>query len=167
MVDQVETIQVLATIPWFVDLTPRQKETLAQISGFRSLEPGETLFCEGDREDCLYVLLEGQLSVEMKVPTRGQVQFLIAEPLDVLGWSTLTPVVRQRTATVRALQPSRLLAVEGEALRDLCELDHDLGYLIMRRLANIVASRLLTTRLLLLDVILQTSHEISQNQVMY
>jgi hypothetical protein len=34
----------------------------------------------------------------------------------------------------------------------MCEEDHDFGYYVMRRLANLVAGRLLTTRLQLLDM---------------
>ena len=37
-------------------------------------------------------------------------------------------------------------------LKELCDQDHDLGYMVMRRLANIVASRLLISRLQLLDI---------------
>jgi hypothetical protein len=34
----------------------------------------------------------------------------------------------------------------------MCETDHDLGYVVMRRLANVIAGRLLVTRLQLLDM---------------
>ena len=76
-------------------------------------------------------------------------------PLDVVGWSSLTPVVRQRISTVRALQPTRLLVLESDSLRRICDEDHDLGYIIMRRVANVVASRLLTMRLHMLETLVQ------------
>jgi CRP/FNR family cyclic AMP-dependent transcriptional regulator len=37
-------------------------------------------------------------------------------------------------------------------LRKMCDDDHDFGYFVMRRLANVVAGRLMTTRLQLLDM---------------
>src|SRR5574338_19084 len=40
----------------------------------------------------------------------------------------------------------------AQDLRDVCDQDHELGYVIMRRLANIVASRLMISRLQLLDI---------------
>ena len=67
----------------------------------------------------------------------------------------VTPIVRQRTASAVALKDSILLALDGDGLRALCEADHDLGYIFMRRISNIVASRLLATRLQLYDLILQ------------
>jgi hypothetical protein len=52
-------------------------------------------------------------------------------------------------------------AIQAKALYALCEEDHDLGYLIMKRISNVVASRLLTTRLQLLDMI---AHPTIENQ---
>jgi hypothetical protein len=44
-------------------------------------------------------------------------------------------------------------------LRQFCEEDHELGYIVMRRMANVVASRLLMTRLQLLDMFADPSGE--------
>lgn len=158
---------LLSSIPWFHELTETQQEKLCKIATLKRMAVGDVLFNEGDREDCVYVLLEGRLAVEMWVSTRGKEHICFAEPLDILGWSSLTPVVRQRTATATAVQPCQLLCIDGETLRQLCESDHDLGYLIMRRIANVVASNLLTTRLALMDIILQTSHDVSRQQVSF
>jgi hypothetical protein len=49
--------------------------------------------------------------------------------------------------------------MNGEALRIMCDEDHDLGYIITRRLVNIIASHMLTTRLHLYDIIVQGSQE--------
>lgn len=146
----------LHRIPWFVDLPQEKIERLASIAAIHDMEPGDYLFKEGDREDYLFILLEGQVVLEMEVPTRGQVAVYTAESLDVIGWSSMTPIVRQRTASVRATQPSLLVALNNKLLMQLCDEDHELGYLIMRRLANIVANRFLTTRLCLLDIIANT-----------
>jgi CRP/FNR family cyclic AMP-dependent transcriptional regulator len=63
--------------------------------------------------------------------------------------------VRQRTAGAAAVLDSFIVGFDAEKLRQLCEADHNLGYLVMRRLANIVASRLMVTRLQLLDMFAQ------------
>lgn len=143
----------LRRIPWFVDLTQAQLDCLGGIATLHELEEGAVLFKEGDREDYLYVLLEGQAVLEVEVPTRGQVPVYTAEALDILGWSSMTPIVRQRTASVRATKPCLLLGLNSKLLQQMCEEDHELGYIIMKRLANVVANRLLTTRLCLLDMI--------------
>jgi len=86
-----------------------------------------------------------------------------AEPMDVVGWSSVTPVVRRRTAGAQAVLPSCLARLDAAGLRKLCEEDHDLGYIVMRRMANVVASRLLTTRLQLLDMFANPKAEGASN----
>lgn len=152
-------VALLKSIPWFIELSQRQLETLASLAHERYLAPGEVLFQEGDQPDFLYLVLDGRASVEINVPGHGSIRILQAEPLDILGWSVLTPVVRQRTTTVRALTPMRVLALEGKALQKQCELDSHLGYVISRRLANVVASQLLVTRLHLMEILMNSSRE--------
>ena len=145
--------KTLRRIPWFVDLTQSQLDRLASVTLLHEMELDDILFHEGDREDYLYVLLEGQIVLEVEAPTRGVVSVYTAEALDIIGWSSMTPIVRQRTACARATQHCILLGFNSKLLQQLCDEDHELGYIIMRRLANVVASRLLTTRLCLLDMI--------------
>lgn len=155
MLGQSSFTETLQTIPWFLELKPYQLERLASVVSYRTIAAGEELFLEGERDQVVYVLLEGQIDIEIYVPGHEPVCIFTAEPLDIIGWSAMTPVVRQRTATARAVAPCRLLAFEGEQLHHLCEQDHDIGYIIMRRLSNVVASRLLTTRLHLYDLLVQ------------
>ncbi len=158
-------IEEIRNIPWFNELTPTQVERLASISTIHSSQPGEELFREGDRVDNLYIILTGKIVLENYIPSLGKQIINAGEPLDVIGWSCLTPVVRQRTATARVCQPSRLLSINGEALSQLSEEDHDLGFLIMRRVANIVASQFLSTRLHLYDIIRNSSHSLAQSNL--
>jgi CRP/FNR family transcriptional regulator, cyclic AMP receptor protein len=159
MYPNADLLQTIRHLPWFTGLTQFQLEQMASIASLQHLETGEILFKEGDRDDSLYVLLEGQVALEIEVPTRGRVAFFNAEMLDIIGWSSLTPVVRQRTAQARAKKASLLLGFNSKLLEQLCEEDHEIGYIVMRRLANVVANRLLTTRLCLLDMIVQTVHQ--------
>jgi CRP/FNR family transcriptional regulator, cyclic AMP receptor protein len=160
MLYQADLMSILQTIPWFLELKGDSLQRLVAIAELRQVGVDCDLFREGEKVDFLYVILEGQIAIEIFVPSRGRVRIFTAEPLDVIGWSSLTPVVRQRTASARALKPSRVLAFHAGALRRLCDEDHDLGYVIMRRIANVTASRLLTTRLQLLDIIVHPTQEI-------
>ncbi|HLE13136.1 MAG TPA: cyclic nucleotide-binding domain-containing protein [Anaerolineales bacterium] len=145
-----ELTSSLQLIPCFRDLEPFQIDRLQQISSLRYVQPGDILFQEGDPEDYLYFVLEGQMAIEMTVPGEGKALMATAEPFDLIGWSSVTPIIRQRTASARAVVNSCLLAVESNKLRQLCEEDHELGYIVMRHLANVIAARLLVTRLQLL-----------------
>lgn len=143
----------IQSIPWFNELNSVQIDRLAKIAHLYQAQAGEELFHEGDRVDQLYVILSGQVLLENYIPTVGNHVMSMAEPLDVIGWSCLTPVVRQRMATARVKSPALLITIKGESLIGLCEEDTGLGYIIMRRIANIIASQYLNARLHLFEII--------------
>lgn len=150
-----ELQHILHTIPWFLELSDNQIESLASIVNIRRIHQGDILFREGDSEGNLYILLDGEIDLDIQIPGREKVSIFKAEPLDIIGWSSLTPMVRQRTASAQALQDSDCLEFNSDALMLLCEDDPKLGYVIMKRISNLAASRLLTTRIQLMDQILK------------
>jgi CRP-like cAMP-binding protein len=152
MDDQTDVMQELGKIPWFQELRPRYLQTITAIAHLRNVKIGEVLFREGDKEGYVYIVIQGRIALDIFVPHRGKVRIYTAEPWDVFGWSSLTSSVRGRTAGAMCIMDGLVIAIDAEKLRQACEEDHDLGYVVMRRLANIVASRLLVTRLQLLDM---------------
>ena len=155
MIEKADIRPTLQSIPWLMDLSKEQIQKLEKISGFRYLEEGEYLYKEGDNYNLLYIVSEGQLGIEIYVPGHGQVRLYTAEPLDVVGWDSLTPVARHRITTISALKKSNLIYFNGVALDELCESDKELGYVIMRRLSNIIATRMLAMRIKLIDLFMK------------
>jgi CRP-like cAMP-binding protein len=153
MLNQAELTSAIKSIPWFLELNSENLQRLTSIADVRSYQTDEVLFSEGEQHGNLYIVIEGKVQIESFVPGYGSLPIFTAESLDVVGWSSLTPVVRQKTGTARVTETAKLLVFDAEQLMELCEEDCDLGFLIMRRLANIVASRLLTHRLHLLELI--------------
>ena len=155
-----EVLGELRKIPWFQELKEEHVRKIAEMSTIRPLKTGDILFREGDRQESVYIVLQGRVGLEMFVPHRGKVRFYTAETWEIFGWSSVTPNIRQRTASAVAVVDSVVLRVNAEQLFRACDEDHDLGYLVMRRLANVVAARLLVTRLQLLDMFAnpETSH---------
>ncbi len=147
-----EIIEELRKIPWFQELREEHVARIASISNVHHFHAGEVLFREGDKQESVYLMLEGRVALELFVPHRGKVRIYTAEPWEIFGWSSVTPNIRQRTAGATAVIDSRIIRINAEKLRAACDEDHDLGYLVMRRLANVVASRLQITRLQLLDM---------------
>jgi CRP/FNR family cyclic AMP-dependent transcriptional regulator len=149
---QQELIAALQSIPWFQELSDQHFDLICSITHLVDVDQDTTIFSEGDKEENLYIVLEGRVAVELFSSVQGKIRIYTAEPLEVIGWSSVTPVVRQRTASARAVLDSRLAAVDGRELRKLCDQDCELGYIIMRRIANVIAGRLMITRLQLLDL---------------
>jgi len=155
MFDQADLFDTLHNLPWFMELPADQIDKLASISRLYQLSAGEVLFQEFDKSDYMYFLLEGEVELNIQVPSCGQIAIYDAQPLDVIGWDQLTPVIRQRFGSARAKQSSLLIAMNAEALRKLCDEDHEIGLVVYRRLANVVASRMLNIRLVLSDALIK------------
>ena len=147
-----EVLEELRKIPWFQELREDHIRKIASISRIRPMKAGEVIFREGDTHESVYIVLQGRVGLEMFVPHRGRVRFYTAETWELFGWSSVTPNVHLRTAGATAVLDGALLKVDAAKLDEACEQDHDLGYLVMRRLSRVVASRLQVTRLQLLDM---------------
>lgn len=155
----------LKSIPWFHDLPEEKINALAGTARFCDIAAGAWLFKEGTRTDTLYILLDGQLVLESFVPSRGSVCMVQAEPLDIIGWSCVTPVVREQTCGAKAISNCHLVCFDAAKLLTACDADPELGYLVMRRLCNVIASHYLTIRLQLFDIIVhQPSKTIPNTQ---
>jgi CRP/FNR family cyclic AMP-dependent transcriptional regulator len=152
MTSKKELISTLQTIPWFQEISQEHFDNLARISDVIEVEAGKDLFHQGDKQDYLYVIIKGRVAIEIAVPGKGRTRILTAEPMEMLGWSSVTPVVRQRTASAVTVLPSVLVRLNATELQKLCDQDHSFGYVVMHRIANVAASRLLVTRLQLLDM---------------
>ena len=145
----------LLKIPWFQELNEEHLKKLAEIALIRQVKTGEILFREGDKQDNVYFVVKGRIALDMFIPHRGKVRFYTAEEGDIVGWSSITPSVQQRTAGAVAVIETTVIAIHAGKLQELCNQDHDLGYVVMSRMANVVASRLLVTRLQLMDIFAQ------------
>ena len=62
-------------------------------------------------------------------------------PHQIFGWASLVGNKR-RTVTARCTEPSRVIALGAEDLNAMFAEDHYLGYVVMKKLGNIVARRL-------------------------
>jgi CRP/FNR family cyclic AMP-dependent transcriptional regulator len=150
-----EVYQELLKVPWFSELSPDDVRKFAEISNIRHFRAGEIFFREGDKEDYFYVVLSGRVALNMFIPHHGKVRFYTCDEWDTFGWSSVIPVVRVRTAGAVGVVEGAVVATDTIKLQELCEKDHDIGYLFMKRMSNVIASRLMITRLQLLDMFAQ------------
>lgn len=144
--------QVLKANPWFERLSENHLTKFNEISYLTSWEADKLIFREGDRDHNLYMIMEGRVALDISVPTRGRVTILTLGKDDVFGWSAVLPVEMIRTASARTILKTDAIVFDAVALREACDQDHELGYLVYRRLTNVIAGRLSATRLQLVDM---------------
>ena len=143
---------ILNKNPWFASVARQHLEKLDELAVEVTWPAGQFIFREGDRDDHLYLVSAGQVALEIHVPNRGRVTILTIGPDEIFGWSAAVPAINRKTASARAVQPTHAFALDAEALRTACKLDHELGCHVYHWLANVIAGLLAATRLQLLDV---------------
>ncbi len=124
-------------------LEPLAKET--------SLDIDEVLFHADDAADEFFIVVSGLITLELEVAAGPSMIVGSVGEGDLLGLSWLFPPFVWKW-TARATAPTVLLAFDAEAVRDLMDTDHDLGYAITRAVAAQMKSRLTGVRLQLLDL---------------
>lgn len=111
----------------------------------------EHLFHAEEPADWIYLVRHGRVALEIATPGRGHVQFETLGDGEVVGLTWLLPPYRWGY-DARAVELTRVLALDARCLRDKCETDHSLGYEIMKRFLPVLVQRLQATRLQMLDV---------------
>ena len=126
---------------------------VAKLAGMGSqthFEPGELIFHEGDHSSLFYLLVSGNVALEVVSPGHPvRVATLVAG--EVLGWSSVTGDTGKQFQA-RALEEVHVLAFDGARLRHACESDFAFGFVFMRAVLAVMSERLHSIRVQLLDV---------------
>jgi len=140
---------------WFgsflAKFSPRVQEKLFALAETFRFKAGEDIFREGDPSLYLYIVKTGRVAVELHVPSQGRRNIYTAGAGDVFNWSAVVEP-RLATASVRAVEDTEALGLKGGALMDLCREDPELGFELYRAITEVIAARLIATRLQLLDI---------------
>jgi len=130
----VERVLFLRQVPIFRWLEPEDLERIASLARERLHAPGDFLCREGEVGDELFVLVDG--SVEVSKDSGGTSHRLrtlsAGEHLGELAILREQP----RSASVRALVPTRTLVLDGAALRSILEDRPQVGLAMLESLAE-------------------------------
>jgi CRP/FNR family cyclic AMP-dependent transcriptional regulator len=143
--------RILAEHPFFSGLEERYIELLVGCASNVRFDPGQTIFREGEEADRFYVLRHGKVALQISGPPHGSITVQTLGEGDILGWSWLLSPYRWKFSA-KAGELTRAIALDGECLRKKSEEDHDLGYELLKRFAQVIEERLLATRLQLVNV---------------
>lgn len=147
-----ETLErILGQHQFFKDL---REEYLQLVTGCASnvrFEPDQLIFREGEEANQFYLIREGRVALQLFSPERGHITIETLGEGDILGWSWLIPPYHWHF-DAKALELTRVIALDGKCLRRKCEEDRNLGYELLKRFSHIIEQRLESTRLQLLDL---------------
>ena len=142
--------QDLSTLSMFEGLSDEKLAVIAGLAEEIEVKAGEVIFCEGCEADRFYILLEGNISLWMKLTSRPEnlVLGIINKRGQSFGWSVLVSA-NHYTASAECKEDSKLLAFNGKSLIDYMKSDTEAGFVLAMRMAEIVSSRLRYYRVLL------------------
>ena len=148
-----ETLKgILAGHPFLSGLEDRHLDLLVGCASDVRFDAGQFILREGEEANQFYLIRHGKVALEVFAPGHGPIIILTLGEGEILGWSWLVPPYRW-TIDARAVELTRAIALDGKCLRTKSEEDHDLGYELFKRFAQIFVKRLAATRLQLLMAI--------------
>ncbi len=126
-------------------IDPAHLRTLLSLAREIDFKEGEVIFQEGEKSSNLYLLVTGDVALELSTAA-GPYRVQTLGPGDAVGWSAI--MMDQRAHfTARALTDVSTVALPGDDVLSLCDHNPEIGYVLMRRLVELIADRLDSTRL--------------------
>ncbi len=142
-------LEALNSCELFNGLSDEELREIAAIARECAYEGGDLILAEDELAKELFILCEGrvQVHVRLRSPVEPDGETIIeeVEPGRIFGWSSM---VKQRrfTASVKALEPVRALVMDADELNALFDRNAHIGFVLMKQLAEVIASRLRHTR---------------------
>lgn len=152
---------LLSGFKFFSDVAPEALSTIASKCEEQDFKAGDIVFRYEEPAEYFYGLIEGEVELSLVFTDRvlkteieyekavhtqmvNQEKKIVVDtvyPAQVFGWHCIIGS-GQRTVTAKCTQPSRIFAISAAELNAVFEADRSLGYLLIKRMADIVAKRL-------------------------
>jgi CRP/FNR family cyclic AMP-dependent transcriptional regulator len=132
-----DKLKLLANIDLFSGFSVKQLEAAARVARTKTLERREELFHKGDVGGQVYVVASGKLKVLTTSVEGDDVVFSILGPGEVFGEVALLGAT-PRTATVRAIESCRLIAIDRRDFLSLLKANPEISV----KLLSVLAMRL-------------------------
>jgi CRP-like cAMP-binding protein len=150
-------IPILKQTDIFFGMNNTQLELIASLCTERILQDGEIIFPEGTTSDELYVIVQGEVDIQVNP------SLVSSDPESNMAPATIATLVRGqnfgemalvdkgvRSATARSAQKNtRVLIFPSRELIHLCDAYPELGYHLMANLASDMALKLRNTDLMI------------------
>ena len=138
----------LEQFPIFSGLDRGLLSEAAKLCSKRSYRAGEVCVAEGAPAQYLHLLVSGKIVLERKLPAKWQLHAVGAvytlQEHQMFGWSALVePGVH--TATARCLEDCAVILINGKELLAVLDKGGEASYQFMKRLATVIALRLIDT----------------------
>jgi CRP-like cAMP-binding protein len=132
-------------------MSPHHLRLLADSAMKAHFNTDEIIFREGEPANGFYLIQKGKVVLESHVHDKAYTVVDVLGTGDVLGWSWLFPPFLWHF-NARALVPTEAIFIYATPLRDEGNFDHELGYELLKRMAEVMLARLQALRRHLLSI---------------
>lgn len=149
-----ETTVSLNEFPLFRDLPEDLLAKFAAMGEELSFSQGETIFREGEQADKLHFLLDGDILLKVKLTSRPEsiTVSAVSQCFESFGWSGIVSP-NHYTASAVCETNCKILTLPGDKVMKLLEENPAAGFTVMKRLIELVSSRLRNSRQALLKTL--------------
>lgn len=139
------TTERLRRLEIFEKLSEADLKAIALFCREETFQDGHIALVEGEPADTVFIVERGKLALEKKVqigrsstPRNATIDYV--GPGNMAGFSALTPPYVYSTSAV-CIEPTRLIVIDGLALRNYLETHPQAGYIMMQDLAALIGYR--------------------------
>ncbi len=149
---------LLATFSFFDSLNEQDLSLVSRHLKLQEIEPGKILFREGDKGDCVYFVIEGQLDVLKEATGNrkgGFDRIMITTLTKGKSIGEMSVIDRTpRSATVRASTKSVLVGLTLEGFDFICDEHPRIGIKILKGISRLLSMNMRKTSSRLADYML-------------
>lgn len=148
------TTTPLAEFPLFLNLPETVLDRIAMLGQECFFSQGDTIFREGEQADKLHFLLAGDVLLKIKLTSRPEsiTVSAVSQMFEIFGWSGIVPPYHY-TASAVCETDCKILAIPGVKFMEILEENPEAGFIVMRRLAELISGRLRNSRQVLLKTL--------------
>lgn len=134
-------VAFLATTPLLEGIPEDELHELAGVLRRREVNAGDVLWREGDEAEAMLFLVEGRVSLALRLPGNRMVEVTRVGPREVLGE---IPLLDGGThpVTARVIEPTSLLSLARTDFAVLVSRRHSTAFTLKRRFARVACARL-------------------------
>lgn len=153
---------LLEHVDIFTDLDTDRLKRISDICVEHHYEKGDIIFHENTKSDELYIILEGEVEIQLDPRTLGVSSEESPGPTTIatlrqgqsFGEVALVDEGIRSASACCSAPDTRLLTIRRQDLIQMCEEDFEMGYILMRNVASDLSFKIRQTSLLVREQLL-------------
>lgn len=138
--------QTLLQCELFGSLTKEEIKPIFSLCAIEDFQAGEMIFCQGDEGTSIYIIKDGQVTLERSVDLgelKAQVSIAVLGAGRALGsWLSLLGESHSLMSSALCNRQTEVISLDGTRLRKILENNPPVGFKVMERLAFMLRDRI-------------------------